>query len=65
MNPPGGYYSDDGTPLDLGYVPRPGLCILCRHDADPTQKVVCDLTRPDQAGRVDFRCEAYSSKAAF
>ncbi|OGF51631.1 MAG: hypothetical protein A2044_04405 [Candidatus Firestonebacteria bacterium GWA2_43_8] len=57
-----GCFLDDGTPVNPKFIPKPGLCLLCRHDNDPEQKVLCSLTRIDQQGEKEFKCEAFEKK---
>ena len=32
-----GFYDDDGTKIDPNLIPKPGLCISCIHDDDPSE----------------------------
>ena len=57
-----GYFMDDGTPVNPDLVPKPALCVTCIHDDDPRQEILCSLTRIDQQGEKDFRCDAYEKK---
>lgn len=58
----GGYFDADGNPRNPDIVPKPSLCISCKHDDDPAQEIPCTLTRLDQQGEENFRCEAYVGK---
>lgn len=65
MSNPGeihGFFNDDGTPINPSLVPKPSLCVTCRHDNDPVQETYCTLTRADQQGAEEFRCAAYKKK---
>lgn len=58
-----GFFRDDGTPVNPDLMPKPSLCITCRHDGDPGQEIPCRLNRIDQQGRGDFKCGAYERKS--
>jgi hypothetical protein len=58
-----GYFDDDGNRLNPDLVPKPALCLLCRHDDDPNQLIECNLNRLDQDGEKDFKCAAYKPKS--
>jgi hypothetical protein len=55
-----GFYLDDGTKVDPNLVDKPGLCISCSKNNDPSEEVLCTLTRIDQQGESEFICHAYS-----
>jgi hypothetical protein len=57
-----GFFNDDGTPINPELVPKPGLCILCRKDDDPSQEILCILNRADQQGSPEFICDAFERK---
>lgn len=56
------YFDDDGHPMDPDILPKPSLCISCRHDDNPDQEALCMLNRMDQQGEAEFRCDAYVEK---
>lgn len=56
------FYNDDGTEINPDLVPKPSLCVSCRNDDDPTEEILCILTRADQQDQVEFQCFAYVSK---
>ena len=58
-------YNDDGTKIDPNLVPKPGLCISCIHDDDPSEEMLCILNRNDQMNESEFKCDAYKSKSSF
>ena len=54
------YYDDDGTEINPDLIPKPSLCITCRKDEQSgEEEILCTLTRSDQQGKTEFRCEAY------
>lgn len=57
----GGFFNDDGTPIDLDLIPVPGLCIICKsyHNDDPEEKFLCIMNRNDQRDDSDFICGAF------
>src|SRR3989339_280881 len=57
-----GYFLDDGTQVEPKYIPKPGLCLLCRYDSDPEQKILCNLTRIDGQNGKEFFCEGFEKK---
>ena len=59
----GGYFNDDGTPINPELISKPGLCITCKHDDDPDEEVLCMLCRMDQHGTGEFECAGYEKKA--
>lgn len=66
MPPPeyGGYYDDDGNPLNPDLIPKPALCVSCVKDSDPREETLCNLTRLDQKDETDFVCYAYEASSA-
>ncbi len=56
-----GFYNDDGTKMDLGSVPIPGLCIICKKYQldDGDENILCTLNRNDQRDSNDFKCGAF------
>jgi hypothetical protein len=59
---PQGFYKDDGTPVNPDLIPKPGLCLTCKHEDDPKQEIPCTLNRMDQQGEDDFICDAYEKR---
>ena len=57
-----GFYDDDGTKINPELVPKPSLCISCVNDDDPSQEMLCTLTRIDQRDEAEFKCYAYKAK---
>ena len=57
-----GFYLDDGTKVDPNLIPKPSLCISCIKDDDPSEEVLCTLTRIDQRDDPEFKCYAYRPK---
>ena len=55
------YYDDDGTEIDPSTIPMPALCKRCEKQDEPHEKILCDLTRIDQADEPEFRCGAFVS----
>ena len=55
-----GFYLDDGTKVDPNLVDKPSLCISCRKNDDPSEEILCTLTRIDQQDEPEFICHAYS-----
>ncbi len=60
--PTGGYYFDDGTPYNPDLHPKPGLCLSCKKMDDPSEEMVCNLTRMDQLNEKEFICYGYEGK---
>lgn len=59
----GGYYDDNGNELDPSKIEIPKLCLNCKKYDDPSQIVLCNLTRLDQADDdKEFKCYAYRPK---
>jgi len=57
-----GYYNDDGSKYNPDLYPLPNLCMSCKKKDDPSEEIVCNMTRMDQLGETDFRCFAYVQK---
>ncbi|HKM93327.1 MAG TPA: hypothetical protein VJY41_06730 [Prolixibacteraceae bacterium] len=59
----GGFFHDDGTPIDPNSIPVPGLCIICKkHNIDdPEENILCMLNRSDQRNESNFQCGAFES----
>lgn len=57
-----GFYNDNGTPVHPDLIPKPGLCLTCKHDEDSRQYIPCTLNRMDQREEEDFICDAYEEK---
>lgn len=57
----GGFFNDDGTPIDPESVPVPSLCIVCKsyYIDDPEEKFLCMMNRNDQRDDPDFICGAF------
>lgn len=53
------YYDDDGNELLPDLIPKPGLCLVCKLNADPHEEVVCNLTRLDQRNNAEFECYGF------
>ena len=53
------YCNDEGKEFHLDLVPKSNLCILCRKDDDPSELVLCNLTRADQQDEDEFECFAF------
>ncbi len=45
MQGPLEFYRDDGTPVNPDLIPKPGLCLTCKHDEDRKQQIPCTLNR--------------------
>ena len=56
-----GFFNDDGTPVNPDLMPKPSLCITCRHDNDPQHEELCALNCMDQQGTDGFKCDAYEN----
>ena len=57
-----GYFLDDGAEVNPEFMPKPGLCLVCRHDSDKKEQVPCNIHRIDQLGEKTFRCDLFSAK---
>lgn len=60
-----GFYLDDGTKVDPNLIPKPSLCISCIKDDDPSEEILCILTRIDQKDDSEFKCFAYQPKQKY
>ena len=57
------YYDDDGSEVNPDLIPKPTLCVSCKRDGmSGEEEVLCNLTRADQQGEEEFRCEAFEQK---
>jgi hypothetical protein len=57
-----GFHHDDGTEINPDLIVKPDLCISCKNNEDPSQDTICVLTRADQIGKNNFKCEAFKAK---
>ena len=53
------YFDDDGTEVNPYLLPKPPLCLTCKHNDDPNEELLCNLTRLDQRDEDEFECFAY------
>ena len=58
-----GFFRDNGTKIDPDLIIKPGLCMSCRRDNDPDEKVLCILTQADQEDEPEFRCAGFWPKS--
>jgi len=61
---PFGLYDDDGNKINADLIMKPGLCVSCAKDDDPSEEMLCLLNRADQEGEDEFQCGAYVPKGA-
>ena len=58
------YFDDDGTEINSDLVPKPDLCVSCKRDGKSgEEEILCNLTRADQQGEEEFRCEVHEPKS--
>lgn len=58
-----GYFDNDGSEINPDLIPKPDLCITCKKDGlSGEEEMLCNLTRADQQGENEFRCDAYEPK---
>jgi hypothetical protein len=52
------FYDDDGTRVDIGSIPLPSLCVICRlHNADDGEdNLLCLRKRNNQRNNYNFEC---------
>jgi hypothetical protein len=55
------YYDDDGNEIDPTGIPIPRMCLMCEKKDEPTEEILCNLNRLDQAGETHFKCGAFVS----
>ncbi|AQQ71176.1 hypothetical protein SMSP2_01542 [Limihaloglobus sulfuriphilus] len=56
------FYDDDGTEINPDLIPKPALCVACKKDGiSGKEEILCALTRADQQGEDEFRCDAYEA----
>ncbi len=53
------FFDDDGNEINPDLFPKPTLCLSCRKNEDPTEDILCSLTRIDQIDESEFKCFAY------
>ncbi|MHC4750179.1 MAG: hypothetical protein ACYTFW_09925 [Planctomycetota bacterium] len=57
------YFDDDGTEINADLISKPNLCITCKRERQSgEEEILCNLTRADQQGEGEFRCDAYEPK---
>jgi len=59
-----GFFDDDGNKIDFNSIPKPGLCLLCKHDDwdDWDENLLCAMNRWDQKDEEEFECGAFEQK---
>jgi hypothetical protein len=55
-------FDDDGTEINPDLISKPSLCVSCKKDDDPSEEVLCLLTRADQQDDDEFECFAFEPK---
>ncbi|MGK0388238.1 MAG: hypothetical protein ACI94Y_000966 [Maribacter sp.] len=55
----GGYFDDDGNRQNPDLHPLPSLCQSCQKKDDPSEEMLCNMTRLDQLGKEEFICFTY------
>jgi hypothetical protein len=58
------FHDDDGTEIAPDLIAKPGLCVACGKDDDPSEAMLCTLIRLDQRDEDEFRCDAYVCKGS-
>jgi hypothetical protein len=57
------YYDDDGNELNPESLVKPALCMICAkntiEEEIPDEEILCNLTRLDQIGEKEFKCEDF------
>ena len=59
---PSGFFRNDGTEITPDLISKPSLCVSCRKDQDPSEEILCTLTRADQQREAAFECFAFEPK---
>jgi len=54
-----GFFNDDGTEIDPELIPMPGLCLTCKKNNNPSEEILCILTRADLQEEDEFICFGY------
>ena len=54
-----GFFDDDGFAIDIDLIKKPSLCLICINDNNPSEEILCTLTRYDQKDDEEFRCFAF------
>ena len=55
-------FDDDGAEINPDLISKPSLCVSCKKDGDPSEEVLCNLTRADQQDEEEFECFAFERK---
>jgi len=60
----GGIFDDNGFPINQNFIPKPGLCLLCKYEdiLDVEEKLLCDLNRIGQHNQAEFQCGKFEQK---
>lgn len=56
-------FDDDGNEINPDLIPKPSLCVSCKKDGDPSEELLCQLTRADQQDEDEFECFAFEEKS--
>lgn len=57
-----GFFDDDGYEINTALIKKPDLCLLCIHDNDPNEEILCIMTRYDQQNETEFHCFSYKKR---
>lgn len=57
-----GLFNDEGFEINTDLIKKPDLCILCVHDNDPNEELLCNMNRYDQKNDAEFKCFAYKKR---
>ncbi len=55
------YLDEDETEINPDFIPKAGLCLVCKKNNDRLQKRLCDMVRIGQDGKDDFDCSSFES----
>lgn len=54
-----GFFNDDGYEINTDLIKKPSLCLICIHNDDSNEEMLCNMTRYDQKDEKEFKCFAY------
>jgi hypothetical protein len=60
--PPFRIFDDDGNEINPALPSKPSRSVSRKKDVDPSEEMLCQLTRADQQDEEDFVCFAFEAK---
>ena len=57
-----GLFDDEGYEILSYSIKKPSLCLICKNNDDPSEDLLCNMTRHDQKDEPEFKCFAFRKR---